>query len=220
MRWLRSGVRAMLDLIRQYWQDGGWLMPALAVLCYCFWHGYFAARERLREALGTRAGALEEALEGAAPLTAEGSSARLRSLPGALPRVAAGILQMRSERVTLDDAFAECRGRELGRHADGFLLLGAAVAAAPLIGLLGTVLGMVETFDAVGGAGGDTPTSDLVASGISQALITTQAGLAVALPGSFAFAHLIRMRQRLMCELDLLRSTLSLRVDTATPEAR
>lgn len=66
--------------------------------------------------------------------------------------------------------------------------LAALIAAAPLIGLLGTVLGMIETFDAVGNKYADT--ADLVAKGISKALVTTQAGLVSAIPGTFALAHL------------------------------
>jgi biopolymer transport protein ExbB len=57
----------------------------------------------------------------------------------------------------------------------------AAVAGVlPLLGLLGTVLGMVQTFDALYAAGLTEP--GRLASGIGQALITTQAGLVVALP--------------------------------------
>jgi len=58
------------------------------------------------------------------------------------------------------------------------------VAAAPLLGLLGTVIGMLFTFDGISkGAGSDTASK--VAEGISQALITTQTGLMIALPGIF-----------------------------------
>ena len=58
------------------------------------------------------------------------------------------------------------------------------VAAAPLMGLLGTVIGMLFTFDGISkGAGSETAAK--VAEGISQALITTQTGLMIALPGLF-----------------------------------
>lgn len=52
-------------------------------------------------------------------------------------------------------------------------------ATAPMLGLLGTVSGMIQTFDALGAAGG----RDEVAAGISQALLTTELGLALAIPG-------------------------------------
>ncbi len=64
------------------------------------------------------------------------------------------------------------------------LQLKITVAAAPLLGLLGTIVGMVETFDAISAVQG-RQTSSMVASGISKALLTTNAGLVVALPAVF-----------------------------------
>ena len=68
------------------------------------------------------------------------------------------------------------------------LLLTALTASAPLLGLLGTVGGMIATFDAVAHVTGQTGTR--VAGGISRALITTQFGLVVAMPGVFGLAHI------------------------------
>ena len=72
----------------------------------------------------------------------------------------------------------------------------AIVICAPLAGLLGTVDGMIETFDALGemslhrSSGG-------IAGGISQALITTQMGLAIAIPGMLVSRLLDRRAERL-----------------------
>jgi biopolymer transport protein ExbB len=68
-------------------------------------------------------------------------------------------------------------------------------AAAPLLGLLGTVTGMIETFDVIRVGGTGNPRA--LASGISEALITTQAGLLVALPGLFAALALRRQARHL-----------------------
>ena len=73
------------------------------------------------------------------------------------------------------------------------ILLNTMVAAAPLMGLLGTVIGMLSTFKALATSGG-TETVDKVANGISEALITTQTGLFVALPGIFLIM-IIRTRK-------------------------
>ncbi|APX93609.1 biopolymer transporter ExbB [Halomonas sp. 1513] len=59
--------------------------------------------------------------------------------------------------------------------------LGTIAAITPLIGLLGTVLGMIEVFAVIVSAGGAERSADL-AGGISQALVTTAAGLTVAIP--------------------------------------
>ena len=61
-------------------------------------------------------------------------------------------------------------------------LIHALVAVAPLIGLLGTVIGMIETFDSLASAQLFSQTGG-IAGGISQALFTTQLGLVVAVPG-------------------------------------
>ena len=90
--------------------------------------------------------------------------------------------------------------RLLGRN---LLIVGALTAAAPLLGLLGTVVGMVNTFDAVGQLSGDA--SGRIASGISQALITTQYGLIVALPGVFGLARLQRLMGHVEARLALCR---------------
>ena len=55
------------------------------------------------------------------------------------------------------------------------------VSVAPLLGLLGTVLGMIKTFNGLS-AGGNSA-MDVIASGISEALITTEIGLLIAIPG-------------------------------------
>lgn len=71
-------------------------------------------------------------------------------------------------------------------------LLTVLVAVAPLMGLLGTVIGMLTTFKGLATSTGQTV--DLVAKGISVALITTQTGLMIAIPG-YLFISLI-MRKR------------------------
>ena len=65
--------------------------------------------------------------------------------------------------------------------------------SAPLIGLLGTVMGMLQTFDGLSMQ--DRYKMDTVASGISQALVTTQTGLLVSIP-ALAFIHLLQRRKK------------------------
>lgn len=62
-------------------------------------------------------------------------------------------------------------------------LLQILVTTAPLLGLLGTVMGMLATFQGLNASTGDT--IDLIAAGISEAMITTETGLIIAIPASF-----------------------------------
>jgi biopolymer transport protein ExbB len=70
------------------------------------------------------------------------------------------------------------------------------VSTAPLLGLLGTVTGMLVTFKALASGSGGQKTMDMVAGGISEALITTETGLVIALPGLIFQYHLARDRDR------------------------
>ena len=73
-------------------------------------------------------------------------------------------------------------------------LLAAMAGVAPLLGLLGTVSGMIATFDTISSAGTGNPR--LLSGGISEALITTQLGLMVAIPLLLAHAWLRRWAER------------------------
>ena len=84
--------------------------------------------------------------------------------------------------------------RSLGRRMERFVpTILVLAAAAPLLGLLGTVDGMIETFRVISASGTSEATS--LSSGISQALITTQTGLVVAVPG-LVLGNFLRRRAR------------------------
>jgi len=85
-------------------------------------------------------------------------------------------------------------------------VLGAISAVSPMLGLLGTVLGMIKAFENIAQSGGGNP--NLVASGIAEALTTTAAGLIVAIP-SLAAYHFFRARvDRLVYEMEEIASVL------------
>lgn len=71
-------------------------------------------------------------------------------------------------------------------------MLAVFVMAAPLLGLLGTVMGMLRTFAALGQKSGDTLAR--ISMGISEALITTEVGLLIAVPGALAI-YLVRLKR-------------------------
>ena len=81
------------------------------------------------------------------------------------------------------------------------------MGTAPLTGLLGTVTGMLTTFHGLA-TGGGSATVDTIAQGISEALITTETGLVIAIP---AYVVLSRIR-KMIEDLDLLLTKL----ETAT----
>jgi biopolymer transport protein ExbB len=87
--------------------------------------------------------------------------------------------------------------RDMGR---GLWLLETIVTAAPLLGLLGTIVGMMHSFKLIGGDGLVNPSG--VTGGVAQALIATAIGLVIALLALFAFNFFSRRIDRLMDELE------------------
>ncbi|SEN54351.1 outer membrane transport energization protein ExbB [Nitrosomonas marina] len=84
------------------------------------------------------------------------------------------------------------------------VLVKTTVVIAPLLGLLGTVMGMIETFDSLGSMSLFTQSGG-IAGGISQALITTQMGLSVAIPGLLLHGFLHKKQQKIERELTQLK---------------
>ncbi len=79
-------------------------------------------------------------------------------------------------------------------------LLGTIASLSPLLGLLGTVLGMIQAFNVIATQGVGTPAT--LGGGISQALITTAAGLAVAIPTILLHKYLSGRLDRLTLEME------------------
>ena len=87
---------------------------------------------------------------------------------------------------------SDIANRSIRNHLSRVQLLAAVAGLAPLLGLLGTMIGMIESFKLVS-VYGDEGGAAILASSISKALITTAAGLVVAIPTLAAY-HLIRTR--------------------------
>ena len=108
--------------------------------------------------------------------------------PEQAPKQAKEIIRYTQENVSasthLKNRFEEIEQNILHKIDRKLIFLNTLIASAPLMGLLGTVIGMLGTFSAIS-SGGGSETVDMVAAGISEALITTQTGLFIALPGIF-----------------------------------
>ena len=90
---------------------------------------------------------------------------------------------------------------EVARLEKGFSWLATTAAGAPMIGFLGTVIGMVEAFFALASAGGIANVS-ILANGIYEALVTTVAGLIVGIIAMFAYNYLVSRVNRVMNQLE------------------
>lgn len=84
---------------------------------------------------------------------------------------------------SLHNAFVRASNNELKRFQQGAAVLDTVITAAPLLGLLGTVTGMMQTFGALGASGDVAAGAGAIMGGIGEALIATASGLAIAIIG-------------------------------------
>jgi biopolymer transport protein ExbB len=102
--------------------------------------------------------------------------------------LAAGLASRRAGREIIKERI-EDSGRHVVHELERYLNpLGTIAAISPLLGLLGTVIGMIKVFAAIMASGVGNPGA--LAGGISEALITTAAGLSVAIPSLMAYRYL------------------------------
>ena len=114
--------------------------------------------------------------------------------------LAAGLINRDRDRVVLKDSI-EDTGRHVVHELERYLeTLGTVAAITPLLGLLGTVIGMVKVFTAITTHGVGDPT--VLAGGIAEALITTAAGLTVAIPALIGYHWISAKIDRLVSEMD------------------
>ena len=187
------------------WQQGGTLMFPLFLLSMYVYYVAFELFFRLRRMLPDD--------------VRKASPSHLVSKPeavgGVLGEVLAHCLASDNDRVETRRRFQQVRGessKTLNRRIRFLLVL---VTSAPLLGLLGTVDGMLATFRGLAVDVGRK--MDLVAGGISEALVTTQTGLLIAIP-AYVMLHLVsRKRAEWLHLLRLLESHAARQM--AQPEA-
>lgn len=114
----------------------------------------------------------------------------------------------------LDEAFGDYDS-EIRRYSR---LIGTLVAIAPLLGLLGTVVGMIETFDSLGDMSLFSQTGG-IAAGIATALFTTQLGLVVAVPAVIAKSVLDRRQAQIEIDLAQIKDILCTELAPASGDA-
>ncbi len=171
-----------------FWK-GGYVMPAIlvaSIVAVAFAIERAAALRaavHLPERLAARTADRfrEGGQEAAQSLVKGGEAALARMVAAALSRVAEG-------RRAMEEAAGGAASYALYDLKRNVRPLGIVAGVAPLLGLLGTVWGMIQAFDKVslGGLG----RSSLLAKGIAEALITTGAGLLVAIPALVAYHYL------------------------------
>lgn len=163
------------------WLDGGWAMIPIAVIAFVMFamgtHIYLRLRRKMRITVS------------------EHTWRRWFDHPNERNGELGEMLDLVSGGTSLEDTthfFEQLRATECAPFERDLRVMRVCVSAAPLVGLLGTVTGMLATFGALADGGGGSKTMNMVAGGISEALITTETGLVIALPGLFFQYQLTR----------------------------
>lgn len=169
----------------EIWLGGGWAMVAIAAVAFIM----FGVGMHILMSLPGRS--LSRVPESRWRRWIDEPSER-EGLIGELLEFVSGITDLHE----LGKVFEEMRETEITPFRRDLRVMRICVSAAPLLGLLGTVTGMLNTFGALAQGSGGEATIDLVASGISEALITTETGLVIAIPGLFFQYHLSHKVER------------------------
>jgi biopolymer transport protein ExbB len=164
-------MNAILEEMWQTWSNGGWVLAALALLAFIT----YASVAQLLVHLYHRG--LKNATDAVLR--------RWVSEPGIAPESVRELIRYTQDEVhslrELEGRFREIEAAKVPEVDRRIAFANVMVVAAPLFGLLGTVLGMLLTFKAIGIGGSST--SEVIARGISEALVATQTGMMVAIPG-------------------------------------
>ena len=172
-------MNAILQQMVHKWTTGGWVMPALALVALITYGSAAHLLYSLYHRGLTRA-----------------TDARLRKWvaePNEAPSNVRELIRYTQDEVRslpeIEGRFREVEAAKIPDVDRRLAFLNIMVVSAPLFGLLGTVCGMLLTFKAIGIGGSST--SEIIAKGISEALVATQTGMMVAIPG-LLLAHVAK----------------------------
>jgi len=178
----RSGTEGKWgEVMIELFEDGG---PFMWPLLFMLFFGIAVSIERLWSLSKASVNVkqfiadLFEALKQRGP---EGAAELCSNTPGPVASVIhAGLLRLDRGIDHVEKAIEESGAIEMAFLEKGMVWLSTVANIAPLLGFLGTVSGMINAFKAIAAAGDVEPS--IVAEGISEALITTAAGLVIAIP--------------------------------------
>jgi biopolymer transport protein ExbB len=184
--------------------DGGFMMYPL-VLCSMIALGVIIAKAfTLHIAHRGTHRVLTEVEEKAHAGDIDGAIETARETPGpAAAILLAGLRRIQSRRLNageLESAVATVGTIELGFLERGLVILATIANIAPLMGFLGTVIGMVFAFAAIEAAGNVDPA--LVAGGIKVALLTTASGLVIAVPVNIGYNFFVTRIDQLIVDME------------------
>ena len=193
------------NLSISFWElfsNGGWLMWVLvalaAVMIFIFVERFIAIRKatqidknfmnRIRDYI------LEGNINSAIDLCRRTDSPIARMIEKGIGRIGRPMSDIQS-------SIENVANLEVSKLEDGLPILATISGGAPMIGFLGTVIGMVQTFMDMSAAGGTIDLS-LLAGGMYVAMVTTVGGLVVGIPAYFGYNYLVARVEKLVFQME------------------
>jgi len=196
-----------MEVIFKYWESAGMLAIVLALVCFAICYYFFRIYFTLKRISDVPTG-LEKKLKNAIKKTDFSTFKKeYEESTSLISKVICSNITDNTLNLKITD-YDRTVDSSIRKITVNLIILTALTTAAPLIGLFGTVLGMIETFDGL--AGYATDTGAVLASGISKALITTQAGLIISIPGIFGILYLAVLESKLKAEMASYRTLINL----------
>ena len=195
-----SGGGAINALVERFNEGGEWMWPVLI----CLIVGLAISFERIislnRADINTQAflQRVKEALDEGGIPAAEEECASTRGPVASVFQ--AGLLRADEGVDAVEEAVVSYGSDEMSFLERGLVWLSLFISVAPMLGFLGTVIGMIQAFDAIETAGDISPR--LVAGGIKVALLTTAFGLIVAVILQFFYNYAVSKIDRIVAEME------------------
>ena len=173
----------------EFFKHGGYIMWPIILLSFVI---ITVVIERVlftvREAMSRDRESVEKVLERVEAGDFEGAIAVGRKSKDFVARILVYSLTHRD--TSMANAFARATNQEMQRYNQGMPTMDTIITAAPYVGLLGTVTGMMATFAALGAGGDIANNAGAITGGVGEALIATACGLAIAIFGLFPFNYM------------------------------
>ncbi len=173
----------------EFFKHGGYIMWPIILLSFVI---VTVVIERViftaREAISRDSESVEKVLELVEAGDFDGAIAIGRKSSDFIARIL--VYSLTHRETSMANAFARATNQEMQRYNQGMPTLDTIVTAAPYVGLLGTVTGMMATFGALGAGADVAANAGAITGGVGEALIATACGLAIAIFGLFPFNYM------------------------------
>lgn len=192
----------MLYQAIQIFHKGGWIMWPLLVLALAAIAVSIERTMAIRKAASDNDAFIEELRKRLNAADFEGALQLCDQTPGPVPQLlASGIRTRHLDNASIERAMEELALRQTPLLHKRLGVLDTVITMAPLLGLLGTITGMIQSFNVVSTAGSSAPTA--ITGGVAEALIATAAGLTIAIMTLPVYNYLTERVKEIVADMEV-----------------